>query len=61
MGVKGGYSGSIKVFENITPSSSSAPYTKDILSGYENLFDATQQAYSSDEGWSHLKDALGLA
>ena len=61
MGIKGGFSGSIKVFENITPSSSSAPYTKDILSGYENLFDATQQAYSSDEGWSHLKDALGLA
>ena len=61
MGIEGGYKGEIKVFENITPGSSSAPYTKDILSGYENVFDITQEAYLSGGGWPHLKDALGLA
>jgi hypothetical protein len=61
MGIEGGYKGEIKVFENITPGSSSAPYTKDILSGYENVFDTTQEAYLSGGGWPHLKDALGLA
>ena len=61
IGVEGGHKGVIKVFENITPSSSSAPYTKDILSGYETVFDLTQEAYLSGGGWPHLKDALGLA
>ena len=60
IGVKGGYEGTIKVFENMTPSSSSAPYTVKILEGYQDVYDATQDAYLTGGGWSFLKEAIGF-